>query len=154
MTNSGGRFRKRKDKIVNRVALILWGMVGLYLLAYLVDSALGGYWLIPARDGRDHFLPELGGLSITDAIIWQPRFGHCELGHTDRAGLFFLPLFQIDQKWFHATHYLVDENYEKWIQGLPRSKVHPRFREVFDEYNRTNRAGSGKAAMTSDNIMW
>jgi hypothetical protein len=115
----------------------------MYLFAYALNSALGGYWLRPERDGDHRFAPELGGLSLTDAIMWQPRFGCCALGHLDGAGLLFMPLIQLDQRCFHKTHYLTEPSYSRWIEQLPRSKVHPVFREDFDEYNRTNHTAPG-----------
>src|SRR5712691_4331249 len=75
--------------------------------------------------------------------MWQPRFGHCCLGRFDCAGVFFVPLIQIDQRYFHKTHYLSDPTYKAWIDRLSRSKVHPAFRDEFDEYSRTNHTASG-----------
>jgi len=63
--------------------------------------------------------------------MWQPRFGHCSLGNADSLGIAFVPLIQIDQAWFHRTHYLSDTNFDVWLQSLPGSKVHPRFRQEF-----------------------
>jgi hypothetical protein len=130
---------KPKRRVQWLIAGILWGLIGLYVLAYAVNSSLGGYWLAPARDGRDRFAPEFGGLSITDAIMWQPRFGRCSLGDLDRPGVLFVPLIQIDQRHFHKTHYITDPDYDAWIRGLPRSKVHPVFRQEFDDFVRTNK---------------
>lgn len=129
------------------LARILSSVLILYLLAYVLNSSLGGYWLAPGRDGRDRFAPEFGGLSMTDAIMWQPRFGHCSLGHLDRAGVFFGLLIEIDQRYVHKTHYITDPNYEAWIRGLPRSKVHPTFRDQFDAYTTTNHTASGNGAV-------
>src|SRR3954467_2231019 len=104
------------------LAWILGTCIGIYLIAYIANSSLGGYWLEPARDGRHRFVPEFGGLSLTDAIMWQPRLGHCALGRLDGTGLFFAPLIQIDQRCFHKTHYLSDYQFKEWIEQLPRSK--------------------------------
>jgi len=132
--------QKPRARITKWLARILSGVLGLYLLTYVVNSVLGGYWLAPGTDGQHRFAEELGGLSIADAIIWQPRFGHCCLGHLDRAGVFFVPLIQIDQRYVHKTHYITDPNYEAWIRKLPRLKVHPEFRQKFDDFIRTNNA--------------
>jgi hypothetical protein len=141
--------QNRRERITKWLAGILGSVLSLYLLAYILNSSLGGYWLAPARDGRDRFAPEFGGMSITDAIMWQPRFGHWCLGHLDRAGVFFVPLIQIDQRYFHKTHYITDPNYEAWIRRLPRSKVHPTFLDGFDAYTRTNHTASSNGAITS-----
>lgn len=140
--------QNRRERIIKWSARILWGVLGLYLLAYVLNSSLGGYWLAPGRDGRDRFAPQFGGLSIADAIMWQPRFGHCCLGHLDRAGVFFVPLIQIDQRYVHKTHHITDPDYEAWIRRLPRPRVHPMFRGQFDEYTRTNHTASGNGAIT------
>jgi hypothetical protein len=71
------------------------------------------------------------------------------LGHLDRAGVFFVPLIQIDQRYVHKTHYITDPNYQAWIRRLPRSKIHPTFRDQFDAYTRTNHTASGNGAITS-----
>jgi hypothetical protein len=129
-----------RARITKWLARILWGALGLYLLTYVVNSLLGGYWLAPGRDGQHRFTPEFGGLSIADAIMWQPRFGHCCLGHADRLGVFFVPLIQLDQRYFHKTRYIVDPDYDTWLRRLSRSKVHPVFRQEFDDFVRTNKA--------------
>ncbi len=126
-----GKPRSLRQRIVRRLAQVLWAALCMYLLAYVLNSHLGGYWLELARDGKDRFAPELGGLSLTDALMWQPRFGHCSLGNADSLGIAFVPLIQIDQPLFHPTHYLSDTNFDVWFQGLPPSKVHPRFRQDF-----------------------
>jgi hypothetical protein len=117
--------------VTKRLAQILSGCIGAYLLACVLNSYLGGYWLEFARDGKDRFAPELGGMSLTDAIMWQPRFGHCSLGRADSLGITFSLLIQIDQACLHRTHYLSDTNFDVWFSGLPPSKVHPHFRADF-----------------------
>jgi hypothetical protein len=106
----------------------------------MLNSYLGGYWLELTRDGKDRFAPERGGLSLTDALMWQPRFGHCSLGYADSLGIAFVPLIQIDQAWFHPTHYLSDTNFDVWLHGLSPAKVHPRFRQDFIKQSGKRRA--------------
>ena|SRR6266481_8726702 len=149
MNSSDQKPQNPRARITKWLAGILWAILGLYLLTYVVNSFLGGYWLAPGRDGRHRLAAEFGGLSIGDAIMWQPRFGHCCLGHLDRVGVFFVPLIQIDQRYFHKTHYLLDPDYKGWMDRLPRSKVHPAFRDEFDAYTRTNHTASGNGAITS-----
>jgi hypothetical protein len=122
-------------QVTRRLAGIVCVVLGVYLLAYILNSYSGGYWLQLSRDGKDRFAPEFGGLSLTDAIMWQPRFGHYSLGSVDRLGFVFIIPIQIDQACFHKTHYLSDTNYKAWADQLHRSKVHPTFRDEFDRYN-------------------
>src|SRR5262249_48680688 len=110
--------QRSNRRVKNWLAGILSAVVGVYLLAYMLNSAMGGYWLEPARDGQHRFRSELGGLSIADAIMWQPRFGRCFPGHIDRMGLLFAAPIQIDQWYFHKTHYLLDSNYVAWLEQL------------------------------------
>jgi hypothetical protein len=105
--------------------------LSIYVLLYFLNSAMGGYWLVPGRDGRVRFKPEFGGLSMTVAIMWQPRLGHNSLGESDFLGTLSEPLILLDRAWFRKTHYLTDNDFDSWIEHLPVSKVHPRWR---DEY--------------------
>ena len=105
--------------------------VEIYVVAYIINSAAGGYWMIPSRDGFVRYKPEFGGLSISVAIMWQPRIGHNALGELDYFGVFFEPLILLDRAWIHTTHYMIDDDFNAWLKTLPPSKVHPRFREEF-----------------------
>lgn len=105
--------------------------LAVYVVAYVLNSAAGGYWMIPGRDGRVRFKPEFGGLSMTVAIMWQPRFGHNALGQSDYLGAFFGPLILLDRAWIHPTHNLIDDDFDAWLEDLPPSKVHPKFRGEF-----------------------
>jgi hypothetical protein len=101
--------------------------VFIYVFSYVLNSFFGGYWLIPERDGRDKYS---FGLSITDAILWQPRFGHEALGDLDLSGAFYTPLIRLDREFIHPTMYLSDETFEK-ISNLKISQVHPHWRDEF-----------------------
>ena len=90
---STGKKNWRK-KLRNLATGIFVGLF-IYVSIYLVNSFLGGYWTVPERDGRDKYS---FGLSITDAILWQPRFGHESLGHWDYAGAVFVPLIRLDRR--------------------------------------------------------
>jgi hypothetical protein len=90
---------------------------------------MGGYWLSFARDGRDQIV--VPGWSMTDAILWQPRFGHSSRGEMDVLGMAFDPLIQADRRWIHKSHYLVDTNFDAWMQHLPLSQVHPRWQDSY-----------------------
>jgi len=128
-----GKPRSVRQRIARRLAQVLMGVWCIYIGAYVLNSHLGGYWMEFVRDGKDRFAPELGGFSMTDAVMWQPRFGHCSLGSVDSVGIAFVIFIQIDQACFHRTHYLSDTNFDAWLQGLPASEVHPRFRQQFLE---------------------
>ncbi|TAL05060.1 MAG: hypothetical protein EPO07_04170 [Verrucomicrobia bacterium] len=119
--------RKIFRNVVSGVSVVL----AVYVVAYILNSAGGGYWMIPSRDGHVRFKSEFGGLSMTVAIMWQPRFGNNALGQLDCYGTFFGPLILLDQAWIHPTHYLTDDGFDAWLKQLPPSKVHPRFREEF-----------------------
>ena len=119
--------RAKFTKILKAVSIAL----AIYVVAYIVNSAAGGYWMIPGRDGQVRYKQEFGGLSMTVAIMWQPRFGHSALGHLDFFGTFFGPLVALDRAWIHPTHNLTDDDFDSWLRALPTSKVHPKFREEF-----------------------
>jgi len=123
--------QRRRDRFLRIFKGAVLVVLALYLLAYIIDSSLGGYSLAPERDGKNRFKPEFGGLSITDAILWQPRFGHQSLGRLDFWGAVFSPLIAVDRAVFHHTHYMMDAEFENWLKSLPASKVQPQFRDKF-----------------------
>jgi hypothetical protein len=141
---------KRRDKL-KKIAKGVLLAFAIYMVAYVVNSASGGYWMIPGRDGHVRFKPEFGGLSMTVAIMWQPRFGHNALGHLDFFGAFFGPLIALDRAWVHPTHNLTDDDFDAWLNTLPASKVHPMHREKFvGERAKTTASGRSRAsALTS-----
>ena len=123
--------QKQRSKFSKRITKVLWAMIAIYVVAYIANAAVGGYWMIPSRDGGVRFKPEYGGLSLTIAIMWQPRFGHFALGESDFVGVFFGPLISLDRAWIHTTHYMSDDSFDAWLKALPPSKVHPKLREEF-----------------------
>ena len=122
--------QKRRKIFKNAVKGFLLAL-GIYVVAYIANSAGGGYWLTFGRDGHVRFKPEFGGLSMTVAIMWQPRFGHNALGELDYLGCLFEPLILLDRAWLHPTHYLIDDGFDAWLKQLPPSEVHPKFRDEF-----------------------
>lgn len=120
---------QNQRKFLKDVSKALAMVAGIYVLVYAINSAMGGYWLRPGRDGRVRYKPEFGGLSVTVAILWQPRFGHNALGQTDYLGFIFQPLIAIDRAWIHRTHYLIDDDFNAWSKQLSPSRVHPKFRQ-------------------------
>jgi hypothetical protein len=102
--------------------------VFIFVATYIPNSFFGGYWLVPERDGRDRYS---FGLSMTTAIMWQPRWGHESLGRWDYLGAVYWPLIRFDRKFVHPTIYLSDDaGYEK-INRLSASQVHPHWRDEF-----------------------
>ncbi len=112
---------------IHKFVFALATCVFLYIFSYTLNSFFGGYWLVPERDGRDKYS---FGLSITDAIMWQPRFGHEALGNLDYFGALYTPAIRLDRKFIHQTMYLSDETFEK-ISKLKVSQVHPSWRDEF-----------------------
>src|SRR5689334_18517389 len=88
----------------------------IYIVAYIINSAGGGYWMIPSRDGQVRFKQEFGGMAMTVAIMWQPRFGHSALGQLDFFGAVFGPLIALDRAWIHRTHSLPDDDFDVWLR--------------------------------------
>ena len=113
----------------------LGALLVIYLFAYLIDSFGGGYWMHFQRDGEHRFF---WGLSMRDAILWQPRYGHQSVGDDDFLGILFSPLMELDRKYIHRTHYRDDADFDDWVNHVARSQVHPECREKFlkDRENR------------------
>jgi hypothetical protein len=104
-------------------------MVLVYVVSYIADSAFGGYWLQPERDGN-HRLH--GGLSLHTAILWQPAYGYCASYNSDFLGAVFSPLVALDRAWVHPTMYVTDDSTFEWIRHQARpSHIHPHFRSEF-----------------------
>ena len=125
--------RKKRDWL-KRFLIWLLPVLLIYVLCYVVLSATGGYWMIPARDGKVRYSPEHSGMSLPVAILWQPRIGHSALGEDDLFGVIFGPLIAADRAWIHPTRHLLGDSVDidAWIQNLPPSKVHPKFRAEFE----------------------
>ena len=100
----------------------------IFVASYIPNSFFGGYWLIPERDGRDKYS---FGLSMTTAIMWQPRFGHESLGHWDYLGAVYLPLIKLDRKFIHLTLYMSDKDFDQQFSRLKVAQVHPHWRDEF-----------------------
>jgi hypothetical protein len=119
--------KHRSKSEVRKSVFTLAICIFVYVFSYGVNSFFGGYWLVPERDGKDKYS---FGLSITDAILWQPRFGHEALGDFDLAGILYTPLIKFDRKFIHPTMYLSDETFQK-ISSFRISQVHPHWRDEF-----------------------
>ncbi len=110
------------------------GMVAIavvYVGSYSVNSALGGYWLKPERDGLHGWS---SGHSMHTAILWQPAYGYSARYKSDWIGTLFSPLVSIDRRWFHPTMYVTDDATFEWIKYKARpSDIHSRWRAEFRE---------------------
>jgi hypothetical protein len=84
--------------------------VSAYIGSYVVLSGGGEY-----RASQTGTLRYLGGLSVTDAYHWQPRFMSWErfrdvsgkdTSRGDLLGYFYSPLIRVDRAWRHPSQYL------------------------------------------------
>ena len=94
----------------------------LYLLTYVANSALGGYWLMPMFSWQHHTFT---------AYYWQPRFGYYTPHRNDAIGRFYSPLINVDRALFHPTVDKAEmsfEDFTEWMGSLRLSQVHPEFR--------------------------
>lgn len=80
------------------------------------------------RDGK-HL--GLSGLSVIDAVQWQPLYGYHSKWTSDRLGRIFAPMVIIDRQFFHHTHYIFDDDFFEWIKSISPTQVHPTHREEF-----------------------
>jgi hypothetical protein len=127
MDSSEGRTDwKLPMKPRRRPAVIALTCAGLYVASYVINSALGGYWMKPERDLHDRYT---SGLSLSTACHWQPRFGYNSRFVTDFTGHFYGPLIRLDRWLIHSTHYLTDANCDGWLDSLSISQMHPKFRD-------------------------
>ena len=98
--------RRRKWIIVGCVTLLL------YVLSYVLLSALGGYQ--PDVSGRTRFA---GGIGLTDAYFWQP-YGVYSKPYVDFTGktrlvasplgYFYAPMVAADRAWVHKNQFLME----------------------------------------------
>jgi hypothetical protein len=119
--------KKRKGLSWWQFSFILVACGFCYIASYALDSFYGGYWLIPEMDGRDHLL---GWWTMSDAFLWQPRWGHEALGDFDIPGILYQPLIAADRRWIHRTIYLSDRGFDS-LNHLKVSQVHPEFRDDY-----------------------
>lgn len=97
-----------------------------YVALYLINTALGGYDPYYTSDGRNRYN---SGLLVHDCIMWQPRFGtYYNEYRRDALGLAFSPLMRLDQRYFHRTHSMLDDDFQRWWLSLTDSDIHPRYR--------------------------
>jgi len=110
----------------------LLSLLGVYVLSYAVNSLMGGYWLKPDMDGRDRYA---SGLSMFDAVLWQPRWGYCARGRgrTDLLGSFYRPMIWLDRALIHRTIYLFDDGGFERASSLTKRETHPAFYGQYDE---------------------
>lgn len=107
---------------------IIWSgiLLAVYVGSYWVNSASGGYWMKPDRDGRDRWST---GMSATTAILFQPAIGYHTPFGGDLIGSVYAPLIRLDRHYFRPTHYLTDDGVFEWAASLPISQIHPSFRD-------------------------
>ena len=115
---------------VRRVVLALVLLLLLYVVSFALNTYSGGYWDRPERDGHDRYS---FGLSMSTAVLWQPRFGYWTPFRSDWLGTFYSPLIRLDRKFLHPTRYLSDPSFDSWVEASAVSDWHPRFRTAILE---------------------
>ena len=111
-------------------------VLGAYVILYVLNSLMGGYWLGAAWDRPRNDGPSTRERMNTAGVMWQPQFGHNvvgKFGDTDFLGYFFAPLIAIDRAWVHRTHLIADSDFASWSQSVPLTEVHPKQRHHFTE---------------------
>jgi hypothetical protein len=104
-------------------------LLALYLGSYVLNSAFGGYWPKPERDGMHRWS---FGMAMHTAILWQPAYGYCARFNSDGLGAFYSPLVVLDRRWFHPTMYVTDESTFEWFNRKARAAdIHPQWRAEF-----------------------
>ncbi len=106
--------------------------LAVYFGLYLLDAAFGGYDPYYTSDGR---LSYGGGILMHDCIMWQPSFGsyYNEYQH-DFIGIAFYPLLQLDHRYIHKTHSVIDDDFPKWWESLAAMDIHPKYRNDYTRW--------------------
>ena len=95
---------KPRSRIFIRIVIIV---IVVYLISYSLLSVTGGYVALPSGRIRLSY-----GLSISDVLVWQPRFGegHWMINANGRTGWIgdflgwiYYPMMMLDQRAFHPT---------------------------------------------------
>ena len=119
---------RRRRKVILSVCLVL----GLYALAYSLNSLRGGYELMftstflhPVSFARGTAEPDGG------AIAWQPRYGRFTRDSSDFIGKFFAPLIFLDQALWHRDFPSASfRSHDDFRKLVPLEKVHPGYARV------------------------
>jgi len=98
---------------------LIMAVVFAYVLIYMLNSLLGGYWGPVAGNLRYS-----SGLSLPTLFLWQPRVGYRDHYDTSACGMLWYPLICIDQRFIHppydvanksdAAHLFSKDNHIKW----------------------------------------
>ena len=102
-----------------------------YFGSYVLLSASGGYVQTRSGDVRMSY-----GLSTSDVLVWQPRFGMGSTLRTlggqtewncDALGLLYHPLMAVDQRFVHRTirFLTIEKNHLVWSPGSSQVRMHP-----------------------------
>lgn len=125
---------------IRHVAISVFVGTMLYVGSYVLNSAGGGYWMSPERDGSY----QLGGLSTHTAIQWQTRFGYHSRYSSELLGSVYAPLVALDRKFVHPTHNVCDSDITEWADTLPLSQIHPVWRESYSDRRMGDNVGKAK----------
>lgn len=125
-------------RLVLRALGAVSGVVVLYVITYCINSWGGGYWLVPERDGMQRYPAQYGGMAYSNAVLWQPRFGHYSLDNSDLLGSMYRPLIIMDRRWLHETFYM-EKDIAGWTDAVVRDgRYHPAFsKQVEAKYGKS-----------------
>lgn len=100
-----------------------------YLISYVVNTSLGGYYMVPERDGKNRLFFE-NGFSMSDTILWQPNMGYYAPFKSDIIGVLYSPLIHLDREYWHTTLYITNPDDEKVIMNLDVEHMHPDTQQI------------------------
>jgi len=78
---------------------VIIGATSAYILLYVLNSMLGGYWGPVAGQLKYSF-----GLSMPTLFLWQPYFGYRDYYNITACGVLWYPLIRIDQQYIHPPY--------------------------------------------------
>jgi len=89
---------------------LLIGAALAYILLYVPNSILGGYWGPVAGQLKYSF-----GLSEPTLFLWQPYLGYRDHFNITACGVLWYPLIRIDQQYIHPSYDLNNANDEVYL---------------------------------------
>jgi len=82
-----------------------------YVVIYICDSMLGGYWGQPVS-GKMMYKP---GVRMPTLYLWQPYYGYADSKDNSILGLLFYPAIYVDQHLVHRSYDLANSADAKYI---------------------------------------
>ena len=122
---------KRKRPVV----ILLCGLAGAYLCAYILNSLGGGYRLVFVSS-INHPIDYGAGIDTktnSGAIVWQPLYGNFTRRTSDTLGKVFYPLIFVDQTLWHRDIPASEIESREWFEKRVSSRqIHPEDRKLYD----------------------